>query len=126
MIDDLPALNDITIDDKADIEAARAAYDALTDDQKALIDEDTYKILTDAEEALDNIVLLGDVDGDGKVTIVDATYIQRYLVDIKMDSLNEAAADVDGDGVVTIVDATLIQRYLVEIPVKYPIDQYIK
>ncbi len=70
--------------------------------------------------------LLGDVDGDGKVTIVDATYIQRYLVDFKMDSFNEAAADVDGDGVVTIVDATLIQRYLVEIPVNFPINQYIK
>lgn len=71
-------------DDKDDIEAARAAYEALTDDQKALIDEDTYKNLTDAEDALNSLVLLGDVDGDGEVSIIDVTLIQRYLAGIKV------------------------------------------
>ena len=50
MINALPT--EVTVNDKADIEAARAAYDSMTDEQKALIDEDTYKKLTDAETAL--------------------------------------------------------------------------
>ena len=124
-INELPSAADVTYDDKADIEAARAAYNALTDDQKALIDEDTYKKLTDAEEKIDSYVLLGDVDGDGQVTIVDATWIQRYLAFFTLDFFDEAAADVDGDGDVSILDATWIQRYLAEMPVKFPIDQYV-
>lgn len=35
---------------KALIDAAREAYDALTDDQKTLISEETLKVLTDAED----------------------------------------------------------------------------
>ena len=48
----LPAANAIKVSDKAAIEAARAAYDALTADQKALIPSDVLKKLTDAEQAL--------------------------------------------------------------------------
>ena len=51
-INDLPAATAVTTADKADIEAARAAYDALTADQKAKISADTLKKLTDAEDAL--------------------------------------------------------------------------
>ena len=60
----------------------------------------------------DDAVILGDADGDGVVTIVDATAIQRHLADIEVASYFEAAADVDGDGIVTIIDATGIQRWL--------------
>ena len=70
-------------------------------------------------------ILLGDADGDGEVTIIDATMIQRVLAGIPGAVVNEVAADVDGDGEVTIIDATLIQRYLASIPVKFPIDEYI-
>ena len=38
--------------DRESVEAARAAYDALTEEQKALIDAATLKILTDAEAAI--------------------------------------------------------------------------
>lgn len=57
--------------------------------------------------------LRGDADGDGEVTILDATVIQRRLVELLTPSFDERAADVDGDGL-NIVDATLIQRYLAE------------
>ena len=116
----------ITTSDKDDIEAARAAYEALTDDRKALVDEDVLKKLTDAEEALNSLVLLGDVDGDGDVTSIDATLIQRYLVGIRILSDKQIkAVDIDGDGVATILDATLIQRCLAGITVKYPINEYV-
>ena len=84
------------------------------------------KKLTDAEEALSEDIILGDVDGDGEITITDALLIQRY--DLEMVTLNAAqlkAADVDGDGDVTILDVSWIQRYIAEIPVQYPIGESI-
>ena len=68
---------------------------------------------------------LGDVDGDGEVTILDATRIQRRLANLCMldgsdydRDINEwddplyQVADVDGDGRVSIFDALRIRRYL--------------
>ena len=42
----------VTLDDKTAIEAARAAYEALTDDQKALVTPEDLAKLTAAEQAL--------------------------------------------------------------------------
>lgn len=61
-------------------------------------------------------IILGDVDGDGEVTIIDATAIQRHLASIPTASYNEKAADADGDGSVTILDATAIQLHLAQLP----------
>ncbi len=52
LINDLPAADKVTTADKDKIDAAKAAYDALTEDQKALIDADTVKKLNDAKTAL--------------------------------------------------------------------------
>ena len=60
----------------------------------------------------EDVYLLGDADGDGKVMILDATAIQRKLASLSVASFDEAAADADGDDKVTILDATAIQRYL--------------
>ncbi len=61
------------------------------------------------------VVLLGDVDGDESVTILDATAIQRKAADLPVPSYNEATADTDQDGDVTILDATAIQRFLADL-----------
>ena len=58
----------------------------------------------------------GDADGDGEVTILDATAVQRFLADLNVESFYEKAADYDRDGEVTILDATAIQRLLAELP----------
>ena len=61
----------------------------------------------------------GDVDGDGEVTIFDASSIQKSLAhyagyptydDNTLTAFR--AADVDGDGEITIFDASLIQKFL--------------
>ena len=57
--------------------------------------------------------LRGDTDGDGTVTIVDATLIQRNLAKLSTSAFNAQAADADADGNVTIMDATRIQNVLV-------------
>ncbi|MBQ9680412.1 MAG: hypothetical protein IJV48_07015 [Ruminococcus sp.] len=56
--------------------------------------------------------ILGDVDGDGTVNVVDATCIQRSLVKLYvMDETAEKLADVDSDGEITVIDATWIMRF---------------
>ena len=52
MIDDLPSGGKVTKDNKEAIEAAKAAYDALTDDQKEKVSADILKKLADAEDKL--------------------------------------------------------------------------
>ena len=69
-------------------------------------------------------VILGDVDGDGKVTIIDATMIQKKLTKQDVEPFNEKAADINGDGL-DIADVTYIQLYLAKIETPYPIGEYI-
>ena len=60
-----------------------------------------------------NMKLLGDADGDGQITVMDATRIQRWLASLATDyEINRVNADADRDGNVTILDATRIQRLL--------------
>lgn len=59
--------------------------------------------------------IIGDTDGDGKVTISDVTAIQRHLAEIKELTATESInADTNGDGAVDINDATYLQKYLAE------------
>ena len=64
------------------------------------------------ESVFEDEIILGDADGDGEVTVLDATAIQRTLASFEVDPFVGAAADTDGDGEVTILDATYIQKYL--------------
>ena len=53
----------------------------------------------------------GDVDGDGLVTVVDATIIQKHSARLTtLDSSLLKAADMNGDGKVNVVDATNVQK----------------
>ena len=81
--------------------------------QLFLLKNDEKPVEDPTEEPAPEEQILGDADGDGTVSIFDATAIQRFLADIEQTGFNEAAADVDGDGTVSIFDATAIQRYLV-------------
>lgn len=68
----------------------------------------------------------GDADGDGEITILDVTYIQRSELGIILPTpILGDAADVDGDGFVNVIDATLLQRHLVGIPTLFNIGGYI-
>ena len=53
---------------KALIDAAREAYDALTDAQKALVSEETLKVLTDAEEEYARLAAIATGIGSVKAT----------------------------------------------------------
>ena len=53
----------------------------------------------------------GDVDGDGKVTVKDATLLSRFLAGWKC-AINKTNAELDGDGRITVKDSTLLKRFL--------------
>lgn len=58
-------------------------------------------------------VLCGDIDDNGRVDVIDATWLQRYLADmIELTDKQIAVADANNDGEVTIMDVTMIRRYL--------------
>ena len=67
--------------------------------------------------------LLGDVNGDGDVDVIDATIVQRYdaRFPVPYDEAQLMRGDVDDDGEVTVLDATLIQRYATQVPTPYDI-----
>ena len=55
LIAQLPGKDAVTAQDRARIDAARTAYNNLTEAQKKQVGNDNYKKLTDAEEALENL-----------------------------------------------------------------------
>lgn len=94
-----------------------------------LYEESTYPEIREAFEKLNVGFLIGDMDNDNKITIIDATIIQRCLAEVdsfdREDKLkdyfwatNETIgyiSDFDRDGERTIMDATAIQRHLAKI-----------
>lgn len=71
--------------------------------------------------------VLGDADGDGEITISDATMIQKYLAEYDMpDSFILPAADTNEDGFVTISDVTEIQRFIAELEANANIGKPVK
>ena len=58
------------------------------------------------------MILLGDVTGDGIISVADATEIQRHASEmINLTGDKFTAADVSRDRIVTVLDATAVQRY---------------
>ena len=76
----------------------------------APITEPTTVAPTTEAPTTEPVVLYGDVNGDGVITIADATEIQKMglgMVEVS------ALADVNNDGRISILDVTLVQKYLV-------------
>lgn len=58
----------------------------------------------------------GEVNGDGDITIVDATLVQKHVVQLETLSADkQILADVNGDNTISVVDATLIQKYIAQL-----------
>lgn len=71
--------------------------------------------------------VLGDTDGDGEITISDATMLQRFLAELSIPTTEEQmmCGDVDNSGELEVSDATAIQRYLADMTIPYEIGKVI-
>lgn len=71
--------------------------------------------------------MLGDADGDGMVTILDATKIQRILVDLDTDDdgMITLRSLVDGADTLNIMHATKIQRWIAGFKTDDPIGEIV-
>ena len=73
----------------------------------------------------DNRFLRGDANGDGHVSIIDVTVIQRHLVQLEaLSGADMLAANVDG-GDLDIADAAAIQCFLAELDDPYHINEWV-
>ena len=77
--------------------------------------------------ALDGVYLRGDADGDGILSIMDATRVQRVLAEVETDSDGGIArrASVTSESL-NILDATAIQRYLAGFGNPYHLDEIVE
>lgn len=72
--------------------------------------------LYDMTDVFEKPYLSYDVNLDGKVSIDDATLIQKYMADLEELKDNQIKiADCNADGYITIDDVTLIQKFLVDL-----------
>lgn len=61
-----------------------------------------------------NITVPYDVNMDGVVNVIDATLVQKQVVNnVEFDSYQLKLADTDNDGTISVVDATNIQKKIV-------------
>ena len=86
-----------TNESKAKINAARTAYDALTDDQKVKVTEEQFKILTDAETAYANLEATAEKEAadqkaaNAVIALIDAIGNVEYTDESKA-KIDEARA----------------------------------
>lgn len=60
-------------------------------------------------------ICFGDVDMNGKLTIADATLIQRAAAElIALNPSQKLLADVNNDGIISVLDVTCVQKFLAE------------
>lgn len=58
----------------------------------------------------------GDVNGDGKISVLDIVKIQRVLVGLDTpDDETKKACDINGDGKISVIDIVKLQRHIVGI-----------
>lgn len=84
---------------------------------KNLNSKTTGKILTGDKLAIDNelyqVVVYGDVEGDGAITIKDLLIIQKSILgEYTLSDSYKAAADVSKDSAVTIKDLLMVQKHI--------------
>ncbi|MBO4801149.1 MAG: CotH kinase family protein [Bacteroidaceae bacterium] len=86
------------------------ALQTWNDDNSPADDGSTFRIVREIETDF----LLGDANGDGRVTITDAVYIVNYILQQPADDFQKEAADLNGDGKVTVTDAVMVINILLQ------------
>ena len=74
---------------------------------------DAYFIAKSLDNAPDKLPiagnsLLGDVNGDGMISVLDVTYLVSYILGERQDGFILKNADINGDKLITIADVTAL------------------
>lgn len=82
----------------------------------ALADGDVIELFyTDNNEAEGIVTLVGDVNGDGIVTVVDALMLLRCALGTEPTTAAALAnGDIDGDGVLSAEEALAVMRMAIQ------------
>ena len=80
-----------------------------------------YAVSVSSVMAVGSDLLIGDVDLDGRISVKDATLIQKYAASLESLSVSQLViADVDISDNVNVKDATMIQKYVAGIIDEFP------
>lgn len=84
--------------------------------------ENTYSFTVDNVSADTKIIVMlkGDANGDGKISVADRLILNRALMDetepayAALNTIGAVACDMNGDGVITVVDRLALHRALLD------------
>lgn len=63
-----------------------------------------------------DIVVYGDISGDGKISIIDLANVQKHILKVKEQSgIYFTAADTNKDGKVSIIDLANVQKHILNV-----------
>ncbi len=111
---------EITVTDPIETESTELSTGA--EDKSTESTEPSTPDETKPTEPSEDKGVLGDVNGDGKVNVKDATLIQKAAAKIiKLTDDESLRADVNGDSKVNIKDATAIQKFAAKIETGFTI-----
>ncbi|WP_405354496.1 Ig-like domain-containing protein [Ruminococcus sp.] len=66
---------------------------------------------------------IGDINGDGIISVVDVTYLQGYIANKSSFNTVTTTVDLNGDNYIDINDVSLIQMYISGYITKFPIEK---
>lgn len=84
---------------------------APTEPETETLPPDNEESLMPTYPDMDAVGSPGDVNGDGKLSVSDATAIQKHVANMGVE-IDKENADMNGDGKVSISDATYLQKVL--------------
>lgn len=97
------------------------AVDALTDYKayRGTMDKPITKITRNDDGSISfkfmgGDLMMGDVNGDGQITVADANATANYCIDKTSVTIDVEAADMNGDGEITVSDANAIANEYVK------------
>lgn len=76
-------------------------------------------VSTEDEANISASIAIGDVNGDGSLTIDDVTAIQKYLANLKNNIFYKSKSDYNYDGTITIDDVSMLQKRLAGVIIEY-------
>lgn len=115
VMDAINALGTITsLDQEAQVIAAREAYDGLTDSAKKWISDELLAKLTAAEAAIETLkkALPGDVDGDGNVNVSDIIKVKNLIMAGTWSEAELLAGDMNNSGKLDVADIIAIKNQI--------------